>query len=158
MTNAYLREALAPPPLERAIERGFGMKAPTKALEEVPLVRRAVQQHLAAGRLPDDFAYEVTLLLDEVLTNAVVHGRGRVFVKVDSSADALLSVIVSDQSPQPPRSGLTDPEDQAGRGWDIVQALAAGRGGEVEVLTHAKGKVIRCVLPVPVRQAAARCA
>ncbi|MFF3277307.1 ATP-binding protein [Streptomyces chrestomyceticus] len=163
MTSVYRNQQPAAraisPPLEEAIDRGLGERASAEAVQEVSRVRRTVQERLSVWGLTDDFAYEVTLLVAEVLTNAVVHGRGQVVVQVDYCANAL-SISISDQSPQPPEPGRAGPEDQNGRGWDMAKALATGRGGYLRVVTHREGKEITALLPVPLPslRASARCA
>ncbi|WP_425541206.1 ATP-binding protein [Streptomyces rimosus] len=152
MTSAHRDQqprGIAPPPLERSIERGPGEEAPSEALEQVPLVRRATRQRMTVGwGLPSDFTDDVSLLVGELLANAVLHGgTGRIFVRVGYSAP-VLSIVVADRSPKAPRSGHTGPEDKNGRGWDIARELVAERRGQLEALTHPTGKVITCLLPV----------
>ncbi|KOT52715.1 hypothetical protein ADK43_30005 [Streptomyces rimosus subsp. rimosus] len=127
-------------------------------MKQVSVIRRAAQQRMTASwGLPGALTDDAVLLLGELLNNAVLHGRGRVVVKV-RYCDSVLSVIVSDQSPVPPRSGRAGPDARTGRGWDIAQAVADEHQGTLVIMPHRTGKVIMCVLPVPVQREAARCA
>ncbi|MEU7161441.1 ATP-binding protein [Streptomyces chrestomyceticus] len=145
------------PPLEEEIERGPGEEAPDEALKQVPLVRRAARQRMTASwGLPGDLTDDVSLLLGELLNNAVLHGRGNVVVKVGYH-HCVLSVSVSDQSPALPRSGQASPDDKAGRGWAIAQAVADEHQGTLTVVPQHAGKAVMCVLPVLSRRATARC-
>ena len=80
----------------------------------------------------------VALLVSEVATNALVHGRGDVEVRVLAPRDGLLRVEVSDGDPALPRPRAASTDAEGGRGLALVDALAASWG------THASptGKVV----------------
>ena len=79
-----------------------------------------------AGEL-EDLAESVTLLVSEVVTNAVVHASSDVEVLVRLTADAAV-VEVTDTSDTAPAPRVADDEDTSGRGMALVDALARSWG------------------------------
>jgi anti-sigma regulatory factor (Ser/Thr protein kinase) len=71
----------------------------------------------------------VALLVSEVATNALVHGEGRVRVRVRPTSDGL-RVEVHDDSPTLPARRRATPMDEGGRGIALVEALSSGWGAE----------------------------
>ena len=71
----------------------------------------------------------VALLVSEVATNALVHGRGRVRVRVHPTARGL-RVEVHDGNPALPARRQATPMDEGGRGIALVEALSSGWGAE----------------------------
>lgn len=91
----------------------------------VAAVRRfAVEQ--CAG-VSADACDTVALLVSEVATNALVHGRGDVEVKVFRLRD-VVRVEVADSSPDLPRQRAADADAEGGRGLALVDALAVAWG------------------------------
>lgn len=96
-------------------------------LGEVATARGLVRTHLPD--LPDRVGQDAQLVLSELVTNAIEHGRGGpVVVALDRSADA---VIVTVESVGPaPRVGAVDEwrvagaHETSGRGLGIVRAVA----------------------------------
>jgi anti-sigma regulatory factor (Ser/Thr protein kinase) len=78
---------------------------------------------------PDVDADTVALLVSEVATNALVHGRGNVRVRVHPTARGL-RVEVHDGNPALPARRRATPMDEGGRGIALVEALSAGWGAE----------------------------
>ena len=78
---------------------------------------------------PDVDADTVALLVSEVATNALVHGRGRVRVRVHPTARGL-RVEVHDGNPVLPARRQATPMDEGGRGIALVEALSSGWGAE----------------------------
>ncbi len=72
----------------------------------------------------------VALLVSEVATNALVHGEGRVRVRVKPT-EAGLRVEVHDDSPTLPSRRRATPMDEGGRGIALVEALSSGWGAEM---------------------------
>lgn len=67
----------------------------------------------------------VTLLISELVTNAIKHGSG--LIQFDMSyveADGLVVIDVDDGSPQRPVLLRADPEREDGRGMALVDALS----------------------------------
>ena len=85
-----------------------------------------------AGALLCDWELEtavgdVQLIVTELVTNAIQHGRiGEVRVRIDLRGDALV-VTVEDETPYVPLPpvGPTSTEGESGRGLLLVEALAA---------------------------------
>ncbi|HEX3811853.1 MAG TPA: ATP-binding protein [Mycobacteriales bacterium] len=66
-----------------------------------------------------------TLLVSELMTNAIVHGAGEVTLSV-ACTDRDLSVGVSDESPSSPSVDLDPPTDRTGgRGLFLVERLSS---------------------------------
>lgn len=102
------------------------------SVETVPAgvarIRRfAVAQCAASGTgVAED---TVALLVSEVATNAMVHGNGRVDVRVLSHGRTL-RVEVADSSPDLPRLRRASELDEGGRGLALVDALATSWGAQ----------------------------
>ncbi len=71
----------------------------------------------------------VALLVSEVATNALVHGAGRVRVRVRPTQLGLRVEVHDENSTLPSRRQAT-PMDEGGRGIALVDALSAGWGAE----------------------------
>ena len=71
----------------------------------------------------------VALLVSEVATNALVHGAGRVRVRVRATARGL-RVEVHDEDATLPARRTATPMDEGGRGIALVDALSTGWGAE----------------------------
>ena len=71
----------------------------------------------------------VALLVSEVATNALVHGEGKVRVRVRPTSDGL-RVEVHDDSPTLPARRQATPMDEGGRGIALVEELSSGWGAE----------------------------
>jgi DNA-binding NarL/FixJ family response regulator len=100
-----------------------GMEAPRAARD---FVRAALAGWDGGGEL-DDLADSVTLLVSEVVTNAVVHASSGVEVLVRLTADAAV-VEVTDTSEAAPVPRDADDEATSGRGMALVDALARSWG------------------------------
>lgn len=88
--------------------------------------RHFVRQRLAAnGR--DSLGDVAALLVSELVTNAVRHGRSGGWVSVDCSGP-VVRIEVADYGPGSPRRGDPGPEDLGGRGLLIVESLATAWG------------------------------
>jgi anti-sigma regulatory factor (Ser/Thr protein kinase) len=92
--------------------------APARARESV---RAACAHHVP--HLLDD----ALLLVSEVVTNAVKHGREPVRLQVDCDGAGIV-VAVEDGNPAMPRTRRMDRRRHSGRGLMLVQRLAADWG------------------------------
>jgi anti-sigma regulatory factor (Ser/Thr protein kinase) len=92
--------------------------------------RRFIGQFCSAAELPDDLCQTAALLVSELVTNAVIHGRTSATVQVHRPAD-LLRVSVRDDNPVLPATGDAPTlSAESGRGLTIVSALADRWGVE----------------------------
>ncbi len=106
------------------------------AAESVPVARRFARDQLRGSSCDTEIA---ALLVSEVVTNAVLHGRSDVLLVVEDRGD-LAYVSVSDRSPMPPRVHNFAVESATGRGLRLVDQLAQRWG--VDAATSGQGKVV----------------
>ena len=98
--------------------------------------RKFISDFCAAAELPPKLCQDAALLVSELVTNAVIHGRTTATVEVHRPADTL-RVTVRDDNPQLPAIGdRPDLDAESGRGLLIVSKTAsrwgieAGDGGK----------------------------
>ena len=92
--------------------------------------RRFIGQFCGATELPEELCQTAALLVSELVTNAVIHGKTSATVEVHRPAD-ILRVSVRDDNPVLPAVGDAPPLDaESGRGLTIVAALALRWGIE----------------------------
>lgn len=107
--------------------------------------RRFIGQFCAAAELAEELCQTAALLVSELVTNAVIHGKTSATVEVHRPAD-ILRVSVRDDNPVLPAAGQAPPLDaESGRGLAIVAMLATRWGVE----TVDDGKAIWFELSVP---------
>ncbi|MGC5036752.1 MULTISPECIES: ATP-binding protein [unclassified Streptomyces] len=89
--------------------------------DAVRTARRAVRARLRDWEL-DSLADLAALLVSELVTNALRHATGPIGVRLvrPSALDGVLLVEVSDPLPDPPRERAARPEDESGRGLQLV--------------------------------------
>lgn len=102
------------------------------ATESVPVARRFVREVLRESAVDVDTA---TLLVSEVVTNAVLHARSPLSVRVVERGDTA-RIEVSDGSPVPPRVHSFSSLSATGRGLRLLGQLALAWG--VEPSDHGK--------------------
>ncbi|QNP75906.1 ATP-binding protein [Streptomyces roseirectus] len=118
--------------------------------------RTDCRKFLLACGIPvdDDFAEELTLVVDELITNAVTHGRvpgttGRQVRLTIAHTDGVFRVEVrdtqSDKMPQLKKAGV---EDGGGRGLALVDALVSTWGVVSEVI----GKTVWAEKAIPAQK------
>lgn len=126
------------PPRQRYTRRlASHPSAPTIARELVG----TVCQEWDLGELVDDAG----LIATELVSNAIRHVGGDVLVAVVVS-ERYLHVSVRDESPEPPRRTMPDPNG-GGRGLMLVDAIATAWGST----TTEGGKVVWATLTLPSR-------
>ena len=92
--------------------------------------RRFLMDFCAACDFPEDLCHTAALLVSELVTNAVLHGRTSATVQVHRPADTL-RVSVRDENPALPHVGEhPSPDAEGGRGLAIVSMLAPRWGVE----------------------------
>ncbi|MEU1045373.1 ATP-binding protein [Streptomyces sp. NPDC005897] len=100
------------------------------APDAVRTARSLVRRTLGDWRL-DSVGDIAALLVSELVTNALRHATGPIGVRVvrdPAGAAGILRVEVSDPLPDPPRERAARPDDEDGRGLQLV-ATAARRWG-----------------------------
>ncbi|MFE9019862.1 ATP-binding protein [Streptomyces sp. NPDC007808] len=95
----------------------------------VRAARAAVRGRLRRWDL-DSLADIAALLVSELVTNSLRHATGPIGVRLVRPGDLgdTLLVEVSDPLPDPPRTRTAHPEDESGRGLQLV-ALSSRRWG-----------------------------
>ncbi len=117
--------------------------------DAVRAARAAVRGRLRAWDL-DGVADLAALLVSELVTNSLQHATGPIGVRLVRHAraarlDGVLLVEVSDPLPDPPRARVARPEDESGRGLQLV-ALSSQRWG---TRPGAAGKTVWFELALP---------
>ena len=102
----------------------------------MPAARRFAREQLRDSSCDAETA---ALLVSEVVTNAVLHGRSDVVLVIEDRG-ATAYVSVSDTSPMPPRVHNFAVESATGRGLRLVDQLAQRWG--VDAAPAGKGKVV----------------
>jgi anti-sigma regulatory factor (Ser/Thr protein kinase) len=95
--------------------------------DPAPVLARQVVREAGAGRVPLGQVADLTVAVSEAVTNAMVHGRAPVRMRVWNGGDRIV-VTVTDTGPGPkdPFAGLLPAEDSAtsGRGlWITNQSV-----------------------------------
>ncbi len=115
---------------------------------ELPRVRAELRRHAATGpqagdpRLADVHD-QLVLALDEMASNALRHGGGRVQAAVGRTDDGFL-VEVSDHAPQcPPTPAVGRDPSEGGLGLYLIAEMAIGHGWYVD----GGAKIVWALLP-----------
>jgi anti-sigma regulatory factor (Ser/Thr protein kinase) len=99
--------------------------------EAVEAARRRVEAELRLWGMADrqELSYDIRLVLSELLTNAMVHGRGPLTVAVQHDVDLVIVEVIDAHSDLPvvrtPAAG-----EESGRGLSVVNAVAYTHGCE----------------------------
>ncbi|MCX3061031.1 ATP-binding protein [Streptomyces beihaiensis] len=111
--------------------------------------RAAVRAQLAGWGL-DALTDVTTLLVSELVTNSLRHASGPIGVRLvrPSEATGALLVEVSDPLPDPPRARVAAPDDEHGRGLQLVEGASRRWGTKCEG-GAAGGKTVWFELPLP---------
>lgn len=107
--------------------------------------RSFVRRTLADWGAPDELAGTATLIVSELVTNAVLYGYGTAALQLRRDADGLV-VEVSDRSAALPARRAPHDESEIGRGLHIIEAVCSGWGVRPAA---AGGKVVWCRLVWP---------
>ncbi len=104
---------------------------------DLPRVRAELRRHTATAASPDDpqasdVHDQLVLALDEMASNALRHGGGRVQAAVAQTPDAFL-VEVSDQAPEsPPSPAVGRDPSEGGLGLYLIAEMAIRHGWYVD--------------------------
>lgn len=111
--------------------------------DAVATVRRRTEETLRSWEVPDATVDDVVLLASELATNAIIHGRPPIQLRLRrTTSDVLLEVI--DSANFLPRKLRPTPDDEHGRGLQIVAILAERWG----VRATDNGKSIWCITSI----------
>jgi anti-anti-sigma factor len=135
--EALDRAAARPPQLRDELSLAATATAPAAAR----LYVRDVLQYWRLALPGDEVIYLAELLADELVTNAVLHARTPLRLRLELRGD-LLHVAVRDGSPRLLRPVPDAPEEEGGRGLRLVERLATAWG----VRRHADGKTVWCTV------------
>lgn len=89
--------------------------------------RRMIAAHARLWRLPEAITDSARLVASELVTNAVVHGKGNIGLRVGLD-DGELRIEVSDESPVEPQLKNAADDDLSGRGLFLVAVTARDWG------------------------------
>ena len=106
-------------------------------LSQLPGVRAQVRQHVTAERLDDtanlaDLRDRLILALDEMASNALRHGGGRVRASVRTTEDAWLLEVSDQASTRPPAPAVGRDPSEGGLGLYLIAELATAHGWYVD--------------------------
>ncbi|MFF7534534.1 ATP-binding protein [Streptomyces bobili] len=159
MANAAVRKH-APPPSWRAevMDAQFTIgrrSGDAPAIEDA--CRVGIMRRIAAARLRccglQALTDDVTLIVSELLTNALLHsGTSEIRLKL-TVEEGLLRIAVSDGVPSgmPPGPGPAGEDAESGRGLILVAALAQDQGGAFGISD--RGTTAWCTLALPPQEA-----
>ena len=114
------------------------------ALQSVRLARTFVREHCAEQALPAELCDDAVLLTSELVSNAVMHGRSEVQLRVGRKGRCL-HVSVHDENSRHPTRVRDDPNALDGRGLSLVAELASAWG----VQDDPTGKAVWFELALP---------
>ena len=103
-----------------------------------PAIARSRTTAFVAPWASDHLATRLSLLVSEIVTNAVVHGGSSIHLDVDVLTASSVRVEVFDGSLDLPEMQTLPPESESGRGLQLVEALANEWGARERV----DGKVV----------------
>ncbi|MDQ1602045.1 MAG: hypothetical protein QOD68_3519 [Actinomycetota bacterium] len=109
---------------------------------DAALLARRYARAQCAGHTPPTLVEDVELVVSELVTNAMRHGRGQITMHLEVAPDRVV-VGVQDQGAGHPSPREPDATGVNGRGLALVAILATEWGVR---LAPAGGKVVWCVL------------
>jgi anti-sigma regulatory factor (Ser/Thr protein kinase) len=96
---------------------------------DAPSLARELTRHARCLEHKAAISDVAQLLVSELVTNALKHGLPPIELRIRCRDDSILEVGVSDASPTPPMTKLTeDPEAEHGRGITLVDVLSDSWG------------------------------
>ena len=126
-----------------ALAKDVGCALPL-GVHAVASARRFTRDTLVAWEAEEETLRTATLLVSELVTNAVLYGYGARALRLMREGPTL-RILVSDDAPGVPHERVPDDESEAGRGLQVVAACATAWGTE----PTETGKVVWCEVPFP---------
>lgn len=114
-------------------------------VQAVPIARAQVEGILQQWGISGDLLDNIVLTADELVTNALRHGRPPVRLQLRQSERAVI-VDVHDGTAIPPREVSADIDDEGGRGLQLVRLLSTDWGWR----RTQRGKTVWCEHALPV--------
>jgi anti-sigma regulatory factor (Ser/Thr protein kinase) len=133
---AILVARVDPPSLDQSLSIRL---QPTESV--VAEARALVTSYLEERRMPEALVLDAALATSELVTNALVHGRSPVELRMRIEGPEVL-IEVRDRATYQPRKLRPDELDEHGRGLQIVAAIAVRWGTRPTEY----GKAVWCVL------------
>ena len=104
---------------------------------ELPRVRADLRRHAAAATRSDspanaDLRDQLILALDEMASNALRHGGGRVRATVQLTPDAYLIVVSDQAAASPPAPAVGRDPSEGGLGLYLIAEMATAHGYYVD--------------------------
>ena len=113
----------------------------------VGAARRVIRAHCHAAHADAAATDAATLLVSELVTNAVIHARTPLHLTVEVLGDRL-HVAVRDRHPSLPRARQYSLDRATGRGLRLLETLASAWGVQRVTAEEHPGKVIWFELPL----------
>ena len=98
------------------------------------LARAAAKRHLA-GKVDPERLGELTLVISELVSNAAVHGRGQIVLRLQVDDEVVRGEVIDQGAGFEREVRARGPEEVSGRGLFLVDTLAS-RWGIHEGTTH----------------------
>jgi anti-sigma regulatory factor (Ser/Thr protein kinase) len=102
--------------------------AATLRLPPVPTSAKAARKFITdfcgAAEMPEEVCQTAALIVSELVTNAIIHGRTSATIEVHPPGDVLRVAVRDDNPVLPPVGDKPDLNAESGRGLMIVRALA----------------------------------
>lgn len=127
-------QAVEPPATETTVTSTIVLKPDSHAPS---VARQYVEDH--SDHLPAELIADAQLLVSEIVTNALRHGRGAITLRVRLD-EPRLGIAVTDEGPGVPTQRDPGIEEASGRGLLIVDAVARAWG--VDSVPGADGKTV----------------
>ncbi len=121
-----------------------GMAWQLSDVTELPRVRAEVRRRLDAGDA-SDLRDRLLLVLDEMASNALRHGGGRVQAAVRRTGDAFLIAVTDGDTATPPTPAVDRDPSEGGLGLYLIAELSTAHGWHVD----GDAKTVWAVLPPP---------
>ena len=119
-----------------------GMAWQLSDVTELPRVRAEVRRRLDGGGA-SDLRDRLLLVLDEMASNALRHGGGRVQAAVRRTGDAFLIAVTDGDTATPPTPAIDRDPSEGGLGLYLIAELSTAHGWYVD----GDAKTVWAVLP-----------